>query len=236
MSVASKGKKKSIQHCLNISLGTKGKPKEWARGEKNINYGGKIINRLDVKEKYLASVKKRGLAWSEEDKKRQSIKMLGESNKMRGKNHSDETKSKLRENRNNLLRNGLVKFGGHKISKPEKEIASHLEKLNIKFKPQYHIEGLPYTYDFFILDTNIIIEFQGDYWHCNPLKYKSGQLVKFQRLGEKLVDDVWKKDSLKKELARSKGFVVIQIWQSDYNKYGIDFIINKMKENGFKTK
>lgn len=218
-----------------VSNGTKNKPKPWIKGEKNPNYGKKLKDNPEIYNKFRDAVKKRGQVWTDEHKKAHSDLMKTDVNWMKGKEHSIETKLKIKKIKDYQYKNGLVKFGGHKISKPEKEISEHFNNFNIEHKQQYHIKGLPYTYDFFILNTNIIIEFQGDYWHCNPLKYKSGQYVKFQRIGERLVDDVWARDKTKKDLAEELGYIVIQIWQNDYNKYGINFIIDKLKENGWKN-
>ncbi len=234
MSKSGKGKPKPIGFGDKISKAVSGKPKPWMQGENNPNYGGKIINKPDVKNKYLAAVKKRGLPWSEDNKKAHSIKMLGDSNWMRGRKHSKETIEKITNTKIEQLKQGLVKFGGHKISKPERDIANELNSIGIEFKSQFHINGLPYTYDFHILNTNIIIEFQGDYWHANPIKYKSGQFIKIQRVGKKLVDDIWARDLLKKESANKFGYNVIQIWQNDYKNFGFQYIIDKLKENGYK--
>jgi hypothetical protein len=68
MSLASKGKAKSATHRKNISKGTTGKPKPWCNGERNPNFGNKAQD--SVREKFLAASKKRGLAWSDEDRDR----------------------------------------------------------------------------------------------------------------------------------------------------------------------
>ena len=230
--MAAKGKSKPVGFGAKISSATKGKPKEWMKGEKNHNYGGKTINRPDVREKFLAASKKRGQVWSQEEKDRHSKRMLGASNKMRGRHHTQETKDIIRDKKNELLRNGAIAFSWNKISKPEKEIGLILQKLNIPYKAQFHISGLPYNYDFFILNTNIIIEFNGDYWHCNPKKFKSGQLIRFNQIGEKSADEIWERDRIKIKSAEQAGYVVLVIWQDDYNKFGLPYVIEQLNKFG----
>lgn len=90
-----KGKKKPIGHGLKISLATKGKPKPWACGENNVNFGNKAQNRPEVKARFLAAVKKRGQPWTEAHRKQHSLTMLGAANAMRGKKHTNKTKEAI---------------------------------------------------------------------------------------------------------------------------------------------
>lgn len=112
----------------------------------------------------------------------------------------------------------------YKVSKAEKEILLLLEKHGYEVKPQFIIPGVPYIYDFYFTASNTILEYQGDYWHCNPHLYKSGNLVKMAGLGNILVDYIWAKDKLKREMAESQGFKLITLWEADYKKAGWDAI------------
>ena len=49
-------------------------------------------------------------------------------------------------------------------SKPQQVIDEILEKNNINYIKEYAIE-------YYLPDCNLMIEVQGDYWHCNPIKY-----------------------------------------------------------------
>lgn len=70
-----------------------------------------------------------------------------------------------------------------------------------------------YSFDFYY--NNVLIEFNGDYWHANPKIYNSDKI--FSRHGNELkITDIWVKDKQKKEFAESLGYKVIVIWESDY--------------------
>lgn len=70
-----------------------------------------------------------------------------------------------------------------------------------------------YSYDFCY--ENKIIEFNGDYWHCNPKKYKSDYVHKTIKLSAK---EIWKRDNDKKILAEKFGYNIHYVWESDYKK------------------
>ena len=108
----------------------------------------------------------------------------------------------------------------YKVSRAEKEILLLLEANKYEVKPQFIIPGVPYIYDFYFPKLNVILEYQGDYWHCNPNQYTSGGLVRMAGLGNVLVDYIWAKDKLKKEMAERQGFKLITLWEDDYKKFG----------------
>ena len=229
MSKAGKGKKKSLHMREALSKATKGKPKPNHLGNKNPNYGGRYSSDPDVHIKFIEAVKQRGQPWGEEQKKAHSKKMLGDSNAMRGKNHTEECKQRLSGIIKKRYADGLVKVSLNKISKPEREIAAKLTELGIAFKPQFHISGVPYWYDFYFQEHNLIFEFHGDYWHANPKKYASGTSIRF--FGEdKLVDDIWERDMLKREAAENEGYKFVSLWESDYKNNGIE-ILNEYFES-----
>lgn len=62
-----------------------------------------------------------------------------------------------------------------------------------------------------IKHKDCIIEFNGDYWHANPSKYKATDIIR-----GKSVQDIWDSENKKLNLARSLGFRVLIIWESDY--------------------
>ena len=64
---------------------------------------------------------------------------------------------------------------------------------------------------FLVLQLNLGVEFQGDYWHGNPKKYTKDELSKFQL--EKV-----EKDEVLREYCKNNGIILIEIWESDYNK------------------
>ncbi len=102
-------------------------------------------------------------------------------------------------------------------------------KLNDRFddillelvQPDEYIRELPlrynsglYFYDFCLFDK-LIIEVHGDYWHCNPKTYTSGDFVNHPGKKNILVDDIWKKDIQKKNEAEANGYTFIHFWETD---------------------
>jgi len=63
------------------------------------------------------------------------------------------------------------------------------------------------------------IEFNGDYWHCNPKIYKS----EFENRKGYSAEKIWAKDSNKIKLANELGYEILTIWESDWNsnKYNV---------------
>ena len=98
-------------------------------------------------------------------------------------------------------------FRNNTISNQELEIANFLNKNNVPFEAQFYFNG--YHYDFKIKDT--LIEFNGDYYHCNPEVYPGGPINNDQEYT--LI-----KDKQKKELAIQSGFSHMTIWEKDYTE------------------
>lgn len=85
----------------------------------------------------------------------------------------------------------------------------------ISFSKEYQMiteEKRFYYYDFKIKNT--IIEINGDYWHANPEKYEEEDVF-YVRNSEVKARDIWKKDFDKIRFAKSKGYDVIVIWESE---------------------
>lgn len=104
-----------------------------------------------------------------------------------------------------------------KISIPKKEKYLYWKKTHQAF-----------AYDF--VYQNKIIEFQGDYWHCNPILYKSNF---YNKVKQKTAQEIWNYDNIKKECAEHYGYNILYVWEYDYNnneeetlKKCIDFLIN----------
>lgn len=77
----------------------------------------------------------------------------------------------------------------------------------------------------------MLIEFNGDYWHCNPIKYKSNYFnVKLNMTAEQ----IWKRDADKKLLAIENGYDFLTIWESDYRKNKTIILKKIIQKNGRK--
>lgn len=91
-------------------------------------------------------------------------------------------------------------------SKPQLIINSLLQKMNTKYKREYNVTY--YCIDNYLSDCNLMIEIQGDYWHCNPQIY---------------TDKIYKKQYKRILMDKSKhtyvknnyGIEILYLWESD---------------------
>jgi len=81
-----------------------------------------------------------------------------------------------------------------------------------------------YSYDFTYKKK--IIEFNGDYWHCNPNIYNEDYFNKRKSLTAK---QIWKYDSEKTNTANKYGYQVLHIWEN-YFKNNPEEVIKKCIE------
>lgn len=76
---------------------------------------------------------------------------------------------------------------------------------------------LPLSFDFVDTKTNKVIEYNGDKWHANPKKYKADD-IPLPFTGKK-ASEIWELDTQKIALAKTKGYKVLVIWESEYKKF-----------------
>lgn len=154
--------------------------------------------------------------------------MLGDSNVMRGTNHTPEMRAKLSEIKKRQYLEGKVNVRNYKVSKPERDIAEWLQSHGIEFKPQYHTPGVPFWYDFYLPTLGLLVEFQGDYWHANPRKYTPGTSLTFHQRGAVMVEDIWRRDAEKRQAGEGAGFRVAYIWEMDFKRDGLEGTMAKV--------
>ena len=77
--------------------------------------------------------------------------------------------------------------------------------------------------DFLDVDNKKIIEFYGDYWHCNPNKYTSES---YNKSLHKYAKEIWYRDKERVNSLNTLGYEVLIIWESEY-KVNQDETINK---------
>ncbi len=68
---------------------------------------------------------------------------------------------------------------------------------------------------FYIPEYNLLIEYNGDYWHCNPAKYKENY---FNTKKNKTASEIWEYDKNKLYLSKKEGYYCEVIWETDYKK------------------
>ena len=93
-----------------------------------------------------------------------------------------------------------IEFIGHFNAKVCSE-KCRLEKINY------------YKVDLINLQNRHIIEFFGDYWHCNPIKYKPND---YNRHNKKTAQEIWDYDKERIKSLEFLGYKVLIIWEYDY--------------------
>jgi len=163
--------------------------------------------------------KKLGTKQSEETVRKRIKKLLGhkswskgltketnESLKKSSESHKNIPCSK--ESKEKMSKSALLRIQTHpgpfKDTKPELKMKEILNSLNIPFEHQFRLEN--HLFDFHILNTNTLIEVDGDYWHGNPKKYS--KLSKKQKENKQ-------RDIKHSITAKDNGFVLLRFWQSD---------------------
>jgi hypothetical protein len=77
-------------------------------------------------------------------------------------------------------------------------------------------EDRVYMFDLVITSpVKKVVEFNGDFWHANPARYRPDDVVK-HRGGSKIASDIWEADARKIQAIRKRGFDVLTIWESEY--------------------
>jgi very-short-patch-repair endonuclease len=105
-----------------------------------------------------------------------------------------------------------------KMTSPERIFESILKKYKINYKPQ-HILGTK-IFDYYLTDSNTLIEIDGDYWHGNPEIYE--EFNKMQKRTKK-------RDIDKKNIALGRGYNFLQFWEKDLNENKQD-VVDKLIE------
>jgi len=112
----------------------------------------------------------------------------------------------------------------------EIEISEWLNDNNIIFKLHDRTQIKPLELDFYIPDKKFAIEFQGDYWHMNPIIYEATDYNKNIELTAK---EIWNRDKYKISRCEEKNILVACIWETDWNEnkeYIKDKILKIIKE------
>src|SRR5690606_2887028 len=110
----------------------------------------------------------------------------------------------------------------HYTSKLEKTFENILTILEIKYEKFYYAKSIKAFYDFYLPDYNILIEVDGDFWHCNPLKYSE---PKFPSQVKNL-----ERDKQKNEWASQNNIKLLRFWENDINN-NITKVKQVLKEN-----
>lgn len=83
-----------------------------------------------------------------------------------------------------------------------------LEEIGLAYRPQHLING-KFCVDAFVPSLNLVIQFDGDYWHGNPQKFTALNSTQERAVRYDRAHDAY--------MARC-GYSVMRIWESDFKK------------------
>lgn len=122
-------------------------------------------------------------------------------------NKTDDEKARI-----NRLKIG----NGTSISKAEKMILEQIRPILPEIDHQFTIiKDKKKQYIFDLAYKNKLIEYNGDFWHCNPKIYDKNYIHPRLKL---TANEIWQKDAKKTNFAKSYGYEVLVVWEQDFRK------------------
>lgn len=168
--------------------------RKFASGE--LQAWNKGLSLEDAFGKERADELKRNISNNKERSKKISEHFKG---KPKSPEHREKIKKQLSINRRERLTSG-------KMSKPERIMQEILEANGIPYTYQHELSG--FFYDFIIQGTNILIEVDGDFWHCKP-----GSPYEEPKMPEQIKNLA--NDKKKTAIAYANGYKLLRFWESD---------------------
>lgn len=92
-------------------------------------------------------------------------------------------------------------------SRPQQIVNEWLDANGIKYERERYVRGV--QVDNYLVDYDLIIEVNGDYWHCNPERYD-------HILYEHQINGI-SRDRFRSEKIHSAGIPVLYLWECDIN-------------------
>lgn len=116
---------------------------------------------------------------------------------------------KTREKMSDSAIQRIIKTDQLHTSKLEEKFKLILDILDIKYQHTFYIKPIKAFYDFYLPDYNILIEVDGDFWHCHPIKYPQAEYSTQQR---NII-----RDQEKNQWAQDNGYKLLRFWEDDIN-------------------
>lgn len=108
-------------------------------------------------------------------------------------------------------------------------LKNELQKIQIECETQFILNkpgGSYYLCDMLVSD-NIVVEFNGDFWHANPLTYESEWI---NPLSNKTATEIWENDVKKQRVAEDAGYKYIIVWENDYIADTTETVMDTVKQ------
>lgn len=138
---------------------------------------------------------------------------------MFGRKNSEEALEKSRRTllQNHGVTNAFFLSKHRTVSKAQQEIldylSSSLPAAQFEGEKLFHSGTHKYFIDIFSEKAKLVVEFNGDYWHCNPTKF-SGSF--FHHRKNKRAEQIWAEDAERMSVMQQKGYHTVTVWESEY--------------------
>lgn len=115
-----------------------------------------------------------------------------------------------------------------KFSKPQQELYEYVRLCDNSALLEQHVQniGMRYFADILLPGTKKIVEFHGDYWHCNPKTYSEDY---FHKVKHKAAKEIWEEDLKRKHILETHGYTLLYVWESDF-KNNLETVQTQIKE------
>jgi G:T-mismatch repair DNA endonuclease (very short patch repair protein) len=131
----------------------------------------------------------------------------------------------------NSWENGLIVKNEYSCNSSviEKKLFEQLKQINESFeeKATLKINKKWFFPDIIDKERKLIIEYFGDYFHCNPKIYKEDY---YNEKVNKTAKEIWEADKIRIEKFQNIGYTVIVVWADDF-KENPTIIINQIKSH-----
>lgn len=106
----------------------------------------------------------------------------------------------------------------HRITKPHKKIIDYFKSINQDIKIEHTIQDKNFRCHADILvDTDLIIEIYGIFWHASPKKYKKNDLLNFP--SKKIyAHEIWDRDKRREDKLEKLGYKMLILWEDEINE------------------
>ncbi len=186
----------------------------WNKGitkedDERLDYGDKIRSNLDRSKKISKALKGR---------KRPQYVLDKLDEGMREYWSKEENKEKQ-----SILQSKRIKNNHHKNKTLlEKYFEQILTMLKIEYESQYTICG--FNFDYYLPKYDLVIEVDGDFFHCNPKKYPKGPIYESQ------INTI-KNDTIKNNICeKSNGLRLLRFWEADI-KNNLEWVIDEIRKH-----
>lgn len=134
----------------------------------------------------------------------------GEKHPMFGKHHNKESLEKIAKNTSRHF---------SQKSSAEREIYEKL--ISLGYSVSRNVGVSRYNCDIVFNSSPFIIEYFGDFWHCNPNKWDAQQ---FNPRIKMTAEERWVLDKHKIECLETLGYKVLVVWEGDWKKRQLSVI------------